>query len=183
MSTQLERGAARPVLEDVGPGVEWFSVGLRVLIGWVFLSAGLGKLLGGFTAQGYLANVDPASPLSGVYGAMAASPTVIAVVDVAVPVGQVMIGLGLITGTLLRLAAFFGAVQATAFYFGNWDMSGAYEVLMGFVTSELIYVAVFLAVAAMAAGRTYGLDAYIERYEVDGEPLVERYPRLRYVLG
>ena len=27
------------------------------------------------------------------------------------------------------------------------------------------------------------LDAIVERYEVDGKPLVERYPKLRYILG
>jgi thiosulfate dehydrogenase [quinone] large subunit len=42
---------------------------------------------------------------------------------------------------------------------------------------------VFLAVAAFGAGHILGLDSIIERYEVDGEALVERYPALRYVLG
>ena len=41
----------------------------------------------------------------------------------------------------------------------------------------------FLAVAAFGAGRILGLDAYIERYEIGGEALVERYPKLEYVLG
>ena len=183
MSTQDARGYRVPKLDDVGPKPEWFAVGLRLAMGWIFITAGLGKLLEGFTAQGYLANVDPASPLSGVYGAMAASPAVIAAVDVAVPVGQVLIGTGLIVGGLVRLAAFFGAIQSLAFYFGNWDMAGAYDVLTGFVTSELVYALAFLTVAAYGAGRYYGADRFIERYEVDGEPLVERYPRLRYVLG
>lgn len=42
---------------------------------------------------------------------------------------------------------------------------------------------VFLAVAAFGAGRILGLDALIEQYEVGGQSLIERYPKLEYVLG
>ncbi|MFC6906499.1 DoxX family membrane protein [Halalkalicoccus tibetensis] len=172
------RTAEEPVSWTAGA-----ALGLRLVMGLVFLTAGLGKLLGEFSAAGYLANVDPTSPLAGVYGAMAEIPALVAVIDVAIPWGQLLIGLGLLVGGLVRLAAFFGGLQMVAFYFGNWEMAGAYEVLTGFATSDLVYLIVFLAIGALAAGRVYGLDAVLERYEVDGEPLVERHPRLRYVLG
>lgn len=42
---------------------------------------------------------------------------------------------------------------------------------------------VLLAVAAFGAGRILGLDAIIEKYDLGGESLVKRYPRLRYILG
>ena len=42
---------------------------------------------------------------------------------------------------------------------------------------------VFLSVAAFGAGRILGLDAVIEQYDLGGQTLVEKYPRLRYVLG
>jgi thiosulfate dehydrogenase [quinone] large subunit len=42
---------------------------------------------------------------------------------------------------------------------------------------------VFLSVAAFGTGRILGLDAYIEQYEIGGEPLVERYPWMAYILG
>ena len=42
---------------------------------------------------------------------------------------------------------------------------------------------VFLAVAAFGPGRIIGLDSLIERYEVGGQELIERYPKLEYVLG
>lgn len=41
----------------------------------------------------------------------------------------------------------------------------------------------FLMVAALGAGRILGADAYIEQLTVGGQKLIERYPRLRYVLG
>ncbi|EJN59563.1 DoxX family protein [Halogranum salarium B-1] len=149
-------------------------------MGLAFLQAGLGKLLGGgFDAAGYLQNVPSAngSPLAGVFVSMAQTPWFMDVVNVAVPWGQVCIGLGLIVGCLTRLAAFWGAFMMVMFYFGNWDIAH------GYINGDFAYMLVFLSVAAFGAGRIFGLDAYIERYEVDGVPLADRYPWAQYVLG
>ncbi|WP_245998411.1 DoxX family membrane protein [Halalkalicoccus subterraneus] len=170
--------------EGIRSRIAGVAVGLRLLMGWIFLTAGIGKLTGEpFDAAGYLANVDPTSPTAGLYGAMAANPMLMDLINVAVPWGQVLIGLGLLVGGLVRVAAFFGALQMAAFYFGNWELAGAYEVLTGFVTSELVYLAVLVAIGALAAGRYWGLDAIIARYEREEVPVAERYPRLRYLLG
>jgi thiosulfate dehydrogenase [quinone] large subunit len=156
-----------------------FVVGLRVLIGGMILFAGLGKLSEWpFDAAGYLANVDAASPVSGIYAAMAEIPALMEVVNVVVPTTQVLIGVALIVGGFVRLAAFGGTLQMIAFYLGGWsgDLLAAFD-------STLIYAAVFLTVAALGAGRILGADAYIEQIEVDGQPLIERLPALRYLLG
>lgn len=42
---------------------------------------------------------------------------------------------------------------------------------------------VFLAVAVFGAGRILGLDAHLETSDIGGETILERYPRLEYVLG
>lgn len=182
-TTQYEAATENRTANEPASWTAGAALGLRLVMGLVFLTAGLGKLLGEFSAVGYLANVDPASPMAGIYGAMAEIPALVAVIDVAIPWGQLLIGLGLLVGGLVRLAAFFGGLQMVAFYFGNWEMAGASEIALGFATSDLVYLIAFVAIAALAAGRVYGLDAAIERYEVDGEALVERHPRLRYVLG
>ena len=78
---------------------------------------------------------------------------------------------------LTRLAAFFGAFMMLVFYFENWDVTH------GLVNGDFAYMLVFLAVAALGAGRVLGLDAIIERYQVGGQALIERYPALDYVLG
>ncbi len=62
------------------------------------------------------------------------------------------------------------------FYLANWDVA---HVL---INGDFAYLLAFLAVAAFGAGRILGLDRYIENYEVDGEPLVEKYSLLDYVL-
>ncbi len=160
-----------------------FVVMLRVVIGGMILLAGLGKYAavpGGesFDAYGYLANVDAASPVSGLYGAMAANDVLVATVNVIIPATQVLIGLALITGAFLRLAAFGGALQMVAFYLGGWD--GQWLAL---VDSTLVYAVVFATVAALGAGRILGADRYIEQLQVGGQTLIERFPKLRYVLG
>ena len=59
------------------------------------------------------------------------------------------------------------------FYFGNWSVE------RGLISGEFARTLVFLAVA----GRILGIGAYVERYEVEGRPLIEKYPALEYVLG
>ncbi|APW97491.1 DoxX family membrane protein [Halobiforma lacisalsi AJ5] len=157
----------------------WFVVALRFVMGGMILFAGLGKVSDWpFDASGYLAHVDPASPVSGLYGAMAANPALMEVINVVVPATQVLIGVALIAGAFVRLAALGGAMQMTAFYLGGWE--GEWLALFD---STLIYAVAFLALGAFAAGRIAGLDAYLERIQVGGEKLIDRYPKLRYLLG
>ncbi|MFC6836804.1 DoxX family protein [Halomarina ordinaria] len=159
----------------------WFVLALRLMIGYAFLYAGWTKVVAAepFDARGYLVGVAATNgnPLEGVFYWMGTTDWLVALANVAVPWGELLIGLGLVVGALTRLAAFFGALLMVLFYFGNWDVAH------GVVNGDLAYALVFLTVAALGAGRILGLDAYLERYEVDGEPLVERYPVLDYVLG
>jgi thiosulfate dehydrogenase [quinone] large subunit len=53
----------------------------------------------------------------------------------------------------------------------------------GFINGDFAYMLVFLAVAAFGAGRILGLDSKIEQYDVGGQTLLEKYPKLSYVLG
>ncbi|MFC4450896.1 DoxX family protein [Halorussus aquaticus] len=157
----------------------WFVLALRLMMGYAFLHSGWSKLTAAepFDAAGYLTNVTAASPLAGLFHWMGQTPWFVEFVNLAVPWGEFLVGLGLLVGALTRLAAFFGAFMMLLFYFGNW------EVQHGLVNGDFAYMLVFLAVAAFGAGRILGLDALIETYETGSETLVERYPRLRYVLG
>ena len=157
----------------------WFVLALRLVIGFAFLYSGAQKVLGGFAAGGYLNSVAAANgnPLEGMFAWVAATPWFLDFVNVAVTYGEVAIGLGLVVGFLTRPAAFFGAPLMLLFYFGNWDLAH------GVINSDFMYMLVFLSVAAFGAGRILGLDAYVESYEVGGEQLLERYPRLGYLLG
>ncbi len=158
----------------------WFILALRLMMGIAFFQSGLDKVLAGdFGAGGYLTQAVPSSgsPVADLFVAMGNTPWFVDFVNVAVPWGEVLIGLGLVFGALTRLAAFWGAFMMLLFYLGNWDVAH------GYINGDFAYMLVFLSVAAFGAGRILGLDAYIERYEVDGQPLVERYPWTRYLLG
>lgn len=156
-------------------------VALRVVVGGMILFAGLSKYADGpFDAAGYLSNIDPASPVSGLYGAMASIAALMDVINVIVPSTQVLIGIALIAGAFVRLAAIGGAIQMIAFYLGGWPLVDG---VLAAIDSTLVYAVVFVAVAAIGAGRYMGVDSYLERLEVGGEALIERVPALRYVLG
>jgi thiosulfate dehydrogenase [quinone] large subunit len=157
----------------------WFVLALRLMMGAAFAYSGATKILGEFDARGYLlfgttANGSPAADL---FVSMGNTPWVVEFLNVAVPWGELFVGLGLLVGFLTRLAAFWGAFMMFAFYLGNWDVAH------GAINGDFAYMLVFLAVAAFGAGRILGLDAVVERYDVGGETLVERYPVLDYVLG
>ena len=157
----------------------WFVLALRLMMGIAFATSGLDKVLGEFGAQGYLQSVAATNgnPLAGMFAWMGGTEWFVAFLDVAVPWGELAIGLALIFGVLTRLAAFWGAFMMLMFYFGNWDIAH------GLINGDFAYMLVFLAVAAFGAGRILGLDTYVEQYEIDGVPLIERYPILAYVLG
>ncbi len=160
-----------------------FIVALRAAIGGMMLFAGLGKFAfvsgEAFDASGYLVHgVDAASPVSGLYAAMGATPWFVELVNVIIPVTQVLIGVALIAGAFVRLAALGGAMQMLMFYLGGWEGE-----LLALFDSTLIYAIVFATVAAFGAGRILGLDAYLETVEIGGQPLLERFPAARYLLG
>ncbi|WP_132058059.1 DoxX family protein [Halorussus amylolyticus] len=159
----------------------WFVLALRLMMGWAFAYSGFTKIVGPepFSAGGYLTNVAATNgnPLAEVFAWMGQTAWFVEFANVAVPWGELFIGLGLLVGAVVRLAAFFGALMMLMFYFGNWDMAH------GFINGDFAYMLVFLAVAAFGAGRILGLDQYVEQYEVGGVPLVERYPVLDYLLG
>ncbi|MFB6354299.1 MAG: DoxX family protein [Halobacteriales archaeon] len=157
----------------------WFVLALRLMMGYAFVHAGWAKVTeAGWSASGYLLHAVPAaSPLYGTFQWMGQTAWFADFLAVAVPYGELAIGLGLLFGVLTRLAAFFGAFMMLMFYFSNWSVEH------GLINGDFAYMLVFLAVAAFGAGRILGLDAIIERYEVGGRPLLERYPALGYLLG
>lgn len=190
MSTQHTQKAENHLVSTIG-GITlqgtphalsaWFVVALRLVMGGAFLGAGLGKFAffagESFDASGYLMGAE--GPLAGLFHAMAANPAFVDMANVVVPVTQVLIGIALLTGAFVRLAAFGGAMQMSMFYLASWDVAGP----LGFVNADLVYLIVFFAVAAFGAGRILGLDRYIERIEIGGQSLVDRHPTLTYLLG
>ena len=89
-----------------------------------------------------------------------------------IPLGELLIGLGLMLGVLVRLASFWGAFLMVFFYLGNADWAH------GYVNGDLFGFLMFVLVGTLAAGRIMGLDAMIERLA-----FVRQHPALKYLLG
>jgi thiosulfate dehydrogenase [quinone] large subunit len=144
---------------------------LRLIVGWWFLQEGINKYVtpGTFRAGWFLEKdgtvVAPIlNPLAG-----GATETM---VNLIVPLGEVLIGLAIRFGAITRTAAFFGAIMTFFLYFGNEQWR------RGMVNGELMGLFLFITIIVFGAGRVLGVDVILERTH-----LVETKPWLRYFLG
>jgi thiosulfate dehydrogenase [quinone] large subunit len=161
-------------------------LGLRLVMAWVFLQAGLEKLAeGGFTnpgawsAAGYLQfGVAETNPLKGMYMFFL---DYLWLVEPMVMYGQILIGLALLFGILVRFSAFCGALMMALFWMGAWQggLTAGFPVEHGyFADSSFVYILLLFGLGAWGAGRVVGVDARLERTDV-----VEQNPWLRYLMG
>ena len=158
---------------------------LRVVIGWVFLYAGLEKIFGAepFSAAGFLqfgtAGTAPGAvegaivnPTQAFWVDLASNLGAMGVIDVLVPFGQVAIGAALILGLVTRFAGAMGFLMMSFITIAAWDFA------FGIVNYTAVLAVAALLLGIMRAGEIYGVDAII-----DEQPVVNRTPALRYVLG
>ncbi|MGG5253404.1 DoxX family protein [Neobacillus sp. SM06] len=135
---------------------------LRLYLGYTFLTAGFHKLTGGFDASGFLKGAI-AKPVKGPEGDILygwyvsflkgfALPNV-DLFNTIVPLGEFLIGLGLILGCLTTAAAFFGLVMNFSFMFAGTVSSNPQDILLGGI----------ILFAGYNAGR-YGLDRWVIPY-------------------
>jgi thiosulfate dehydrogenase [quinone] large subunit len=161
--------------ETAGPWQAYWLVMLRFVAGWWMLHAGLDKLMNWpFDASWFVGGAAAATSLGPIVP-LFADGAGLAFVNVMVPVGQFLIGLGLILGALTRTAAFFGAMLMLFFYFINGQTGGWAH---GVVTGDLLGLLIFAMIATLGAGRVLGIDAYLVQTDV-----VKNNPRLRYFIG
>jgi len=157
------------------PWLAYWLVIMRFAVGWWLLHAGLDKLFNWpFDASWFVGGAAQGTTLGPVV-TMFGSGAGLAFTNVMVPVGQTLIGLGLILGALTRTAAFFGAFLLMFFYFINGE-TGAWA--HGLVTAELLGIVILGMIATLGAGRVLGIDAYLVKTE-----FVQNHPRLRYFMG
>jgi thiosulfate dehydrogenase [quinone] large subunit len=130
---------------------------LRLGFGWVFFYAGWSKVVTYFTAAedwtaaGYLSHLP--GPFADFFSGMAGN----ALVDNLNAYGLLLIGIALLLGVLVRWAAFWGIVLMLLYYISGFPPEHAYV-----IDDHIIYALVFLVLAAVGAGRMWGLDKSIE---------------------
>ena len=133
---------------------------LRIYVGWQWIDAGWHKLTDGFDAAGFLkgaiakpvadhATQEVIFPNYTYFIEHFALPNV-KLINFLIPVGEFLIGVGLIVGGLTVTAAFFGMMLNFLFLFAGTVSTNPWLLLLGFI--------VFMAGAN--AGR-FGLDAYL----------------------
>ncbi len=161
-------------LQRAGSGATSLLVAVRLIVGYWFLHAGWTKFafVAGepFDATGYLANAE--SPIAWLFEIVAGTPWLLEFTNFMIPLGEFLIGLGIILGALTRLAAFFGGFLMVLFYLGNADWAH------GYVNGDLMGLLLFAIIGVLATGRVLGVDAAIEDTD-----FVQQRPWLRYLLG
>lgn len=135
---------------------------IRLYLGFSWMTAGWGKITGGFDAAGYLNNAVN-NPVKGPDGNMVYSWYVsflegfaipnIGVFNFLVPWGEFLVGLGLLLGCLTTAAMFFGLVMNFSFFLAGTVSHNPTDIFLGFI----------ILAAGYNAGR-YGLDHWVVPY-------------------
>ncbi|GIP20396.1 DoxX family protein [Paenibacillus sp. J22TS3] len=135
----------------------WCLTIIRIYLGYQWVTAGYGKISGGFDASGFLKGAISKSTgehpaVQGWWSAFlqhGALPGV-GFINILVPFGEFLVGLGLILGTFTTFAALMGAVMNTAYLFSGTVSTNA---------QMLILEVLILAAGANAA--KIGFDRFI----------------------
>ena len=135
----------------------------RVVIGIIFLWAGLEKLIGtpeGWSAAGFLSHgtagtlgwpfvgadaQGPFNPTMGFWVDLSKNGSLMAVVNFLVVFGELGIGVSLILGLFTRFGAVMGTVMMLLFFVAAWDWA------FGIVNQHLTYAVVTFGLAVIGA--------------------------------
>jgi thiosulfate dehydrogenase [quinone] large subunit len=168
--------------------------GLRIVVGVIFLWAGLEKLLGAepFSAAGFLQFATGGSlgwpfvsgevaegtvfnPTHDFWLGLATSEAAMGFINFIVPFGQIGIGVSLILGLFTRFGAAMGTLMMLLFFVAAWEFE------FGIVNQHLTYALVTAFLGYIGAGNYVGLDrwfgaqapAWVRRWLMSGEPAAE----------
>ncbi len=126
---------------------------LRILLGIIFIVPGWQDITNPkFSAETFLTKVAY-GPFQSIYAGMAGNPAV----SILVAWGLFLIGLCLLLGLFVRLAASLGMLQMLLFYFARFPPQH------GIIEEHIIYAAVLFALIVFEAGKFAGLDKYVAK--------------------
>jgi uncharacterized membrane protein YphA (DoxX/SURF4 family) len=134
-------------------------------VGWHFLYEGISKLfIPNWTSAGFLEMSRWV--FADAFRWIAATPTLLHMVDLINIWGQVFIGLGLIAGCMTRLASVAGASMLCLYYLANppfigMDFGVPSEGSYLIVNKNLIEMVALIVVALFPTGRILGLDGLL----------------------
>jgi thiosulfate dehydrogenase [quinone] large subunit len=128
---------------------------LRVSMGWLFLYAGITKVAdASWSAESY---IKGATLFPGFFGYLL-QPGVLPKVNLLNEWGLVLIGAALILGVFVRIAAPLGALLMLLYYIPLLAPPYTHPNPHSYIVDEhVIYIFALLALAALNAGRVWGL--------------------------
>jgi len=143
------------------------AVLLRVLLGWFMFFAGIEKVLDpSWTASGFLLN---AKTFPALY-AWFADPMNVWWIDPLNAWGITLVGVALILGVGIRVAAWSGVALMLLYYFPHVDFPYLEH---GFIVEEhIIYAAAFALVALLPSAYRFGLGNVVRRTFIGRIPIV-----------
>jgi thiosulfate dehydrogenase [quinone] large subunit len=139
---------------------------LRIVLGGAMLEAGLNKLVsGGFSMAGYVSHGS--GPFASWFTNLA---SVSGVLSPLVMWGELLVGVALIFGVLLRFGSFWGAIMMVLYYLPYLPPEN------GWISQQIIYMLVFIALIFSGSGYFLGIDRLAMNIE-------KKWPGLRLILG
>jgi thiosulfate dehydrogenase [quinone] large subunit len=177
-ATRVPATIAATAETTIQKATRYVLAGLRLALGWVFLWAFIDKLFGlGFATPAKNAWIDGGSPTKGFLGNAVSGPfegfyhsfAGAAWADWLFMIGLAGIGIALIAGVGMRIAATAGAVLLVAMWTAVLPPENN-----PFMDDHLIYAGVLVLLALTAAGDTLGVGKYWSRL-----PIVQRLPWLK----
>lgn len=149
-------------------------IALRLTLGWMFLYAGLAKLLNpSWSAAGFLNN---AKTFPSIYQWFA-SPGILPIINIINEWALFLLGVSLLFGVFVRLSSSLGIVLMVLYYLPqlNFPYVGKNYLL---IDEHVIFVLGLLILIQAGAGRIWGLDAWCVKL-----PICKKYPRIRAFFG
>lgn len=149
-------------------------VALRLTMGWMFLYAGVTKIMDpAWSAKGYL---GAAKTFPGFFSWLAGDG-MLPIVNFMNEWGLTLLGVSLILGIAVRLSSILGALLMFLYYLPILDFPhpNAHAYI---VDEHIIYIAGLSVLAAFRAGRVFGLEERCSNL-----PICKRIPKLREWLG
>jgi thiosulfate dehydrogenase [quinone] large subunit len=132
---------------------------LRVSLGWLFFYAGITKVLNPeWSAAGYIGSAKSFPELYSWF----LQPNILPLVNLANEWGLTLIGAALFIGIFVRWASLAGIILMALYYFAALDFP--HPSANSYIVDEhIIYIGVFLVLAASKAGRAWGVDGKLGR--------------------
>jgi len=146
--------------------VSYLLTGLRIIIGWHFLYEGIDKLMtSGWTAKPYL--LGSRWIFSGLFHSMAASDSVMRIVDFLNVWGLILIGISLFIGLLVRWSSIAGSLLLIMYFVAyppipGYTLGTVTEGSYLIVNKTLIELVILLVFTVLPADAFYGIDRLIK---------------------